>query len=105
MYNMLNVQLAKRRGVKKEKLFETMGRTELAANLFRITQTEEKIRTQNIQGQQALENAHFNVGRAVRDLVIKNTKKAPENLPQTEPLADAKKSIKNEFKEIKKIDK
>lgn len=47
MYNMLNVQLARRRGVDKTKLFDTMGRTELAANLFRITQTEERIRSRN----------------------------------------------------------
>src|SRR5690606_4661556 len=41
LYNMHNWQLAKRRNIDKSKLFEHMGRTELAANLFRITMTEE----------------------------------------------------------------
>lgn len=92
MYNMFNVTLANRRGVEKEKLFETMGRTELAANLFRMTQTEERIKTQHIKGQQLLEDTHFQVGREVREMVYRNTGRNPEDLPQEKRLPDVKKS-------------
>ena len=105
MYNMMNVQLARRRGVDKSKLFETMGRTELAANLFRITQTEERIKSQSIQGQTALEGTHFEVGREVREIIIKNMGKKPEQLPQERQLPEVKKALKSEFREMKKIDK
>jgi len=105
MYNMQNWQLAKQRNVDKEKLFEYMGRAELAANLFRITMTEEKIKNENITGQFRLEEAHKTVGREVRNLVIQNTGKTPEKLEQAKELPEAKKGLKQEFKEIKKIDK
>jgi DNA-damage-inducible protein D len=78
MYNMMNYQLANKRNTDSSKLLETMGRTELAANLFRITQTEERIKSKNIAGQKALEQAHRDVGREVRKIVIENTGKAPE---------------------------
>lgn len=105
MYNMFNTQLAKRRGVDKNKLFETMGRTELAANLFRITQTEERIKSQHVHGQRSLEQTHHDVGREVRDIIIKNTGRTPESLPQEQQIPDVKKTLKSEFKEMKKIDK
>lgn len=105
MYNMLNVQLANRRGVDKKKLFDTMGRTELAANLFRITQTEEKIKSKNIKGQSNLERTHFDVGREVRKIIQKNSGCNPEALPQEQRLPQVKKVLKSEFREMKKIDK
>lgn len=105
MYNMINTDLAKKRGCDKKKLFETMGRAELAANLFRITQTEERIKTQNVRGQGGLEKTHYEVGREVRRIVTKNTGKAPEDLPQKTNIPDVKKTLKSEFREMKKIDK
>ena len=105
MYNMMNFQLANKRGCDSSKLLETMGRTELAANLFRITQTEERIKSRNIHGQQALEHTHYNVGREVRNMVIDNTGKGPEHLPQEKKIPDLKKELTTSFKEMKKIDK
>lgn len=105
MYNMMNVQLAKKRNCDKDKLFETMGRTELAANLFRITQTEERIKSKNVHGQIKLEQTHIDVGREVRNIIIKNTGRAPENMIQEKKLPDVIKELKSEFKEMKKIDK
>ena len=43
-----------------------MGKEELAANLFRVTQTEAKMRNESIQGQKNAENAAFEVGKKVR---------------------------------------
>ena len=105
MYNMLNVQLAHKRGVDKTKLFETMGRTELAANLFRITQTEERIKSQHIKGQEYLEQTHFSVGREVRSIIERNAGRSPEDLPQEKMIPEVKKTLKSEFLEMKKIDK
>lgn len=105
MYNMYNWQLAKKRGLDKSKLIDNMGRTELAANLFRITQTEEYIKNHEITGQTKLENAHKYVGSEVRKLVVKNTGKNPEELPQERQLPDVKKDLKKGYKEMQKIDK
>jgi len=90
---MFNTALADRRAVNKTKLYETMGRTELAANLFRITQTEERIKNQNIQGQNKLQDAHFEVGREVRNMIIKNVGTEPENLPQEKRLRKLKRNF------------
>jgi len=105
MYNMMNFDLAKKRGIDKDKMFESMGRTELAANLFRITQTEERIKSKKIRGQQALEHTHYSVGREVRNMVIENTGKAPEALKQEKQIPDVRKELKQGLKEMKKIDK
>ena len=72
-------ELEKRRNIKKGKLMDNMGRTELAANLFRITQTEEKIKRKNIKGQNNLEQTHHQVGKVVRNLVKENVGKNPED--------------------------
>ena len=105
MYNMFNTDLAKKRKISKDNLFETMGRTELAANLFRMTQTEERIKSHKIKGQQGLEQTHFDVGREVRNLVIKNTGKNPEALPQEKELPVVRKELKHGFREMNKLDK
>jgi len=81
-----------------------MGRTELAANLFRITQTEERIKSKKIKGQSHLEQTHFDVGREVRDMVTKNTGKNPEALPQEKELPIVRKELKHSFKEMNKLD-
>ena len=94
MYNMHSWQLANKRRVKSTKLMDYMGRTELAANLFRVTQAEERIKNRNIKGQYNLEQTHRNVGKEVRDIVIKNVGKSPENLEQEKQLPDVKKRIK-----------
>lgn len=105
MYNMANIQLAKRRGVDTSKLYDTMGRAELAANLFRVTQTEARIRANGIKGQTAAEMAHQAVGHEVRRMVVENTMRTPEELPQEQPLPEARKALKQEYRDMKRIDK
>ena len=82
MYNMSDEQLANQRGVDQDQIFESMGRTELAANLFRITQTEERIKSQQIQEQQELEQTYLDIGREVRSIIERNTGRTPEQLTQ-----------------------
>ncbi|MDP8221261.1 MAG: hypothetical protein P9X26_07935 [Candidatus Stygibacter frigidus] len=105
LYNMFNYQLANRRGIKKEKLYDYMGRTELAANLFRVVMTEEKIKNMKIVGQDNLERAHFQVGKEIREQVKKNVGKNPEDLPKARRLPEIKKELKTGYKKMIKEDK
>lgn len=77
MYNMRAGQLAQKRNIDPKQLLEYMSRTELAANLFRITQTEERIKNFGINGQNNLEHTHRKVGAEVRQIVQQNTGKKP----------------------------
>jgi DNA-damage-inducible protein D len=105
MYNMPSWKLEKKRGVKKGTLMEFMGRTELAANLFRVTQTEERIKNSGIKGQSNLEQTHYAVGKEVRNIVEKNVGRSPENLIQEEQLSVLKKSLKRGHKQMLSEDK
>lgn len=105
LYNMQAWQLKGRRGLdKKANLADHMGRTELAADLFRVTQTEERIRNKGIRGQAALEQTHRDVGREVREIVKRNTGNAPENLPQEKQLPEVKKQLKKGYTKMVKAD-
>ncbi|MGI5892484.1 MAG: hypothetical protein ACOX7H_07155 [Bacillota bacterium] len=84
---------------KNEDILDHMGPTELAANYFRITQTEEKLHKENIQGESKANYTHFNVGKTVRKTMIEISGTAPEDLPKPE------KSIKQLEKEQKKLHK
>lgn len=71
-----------RKGLKKsQQILDHMGSTELAANLFRATQTEEKLRRENIQGTIAANETHFAVGRKVRQTIEELGGTMPEDLP------------------------
>ncbi len=70
------------KGLKKsQKILDHMGSTELAANLFRATQTEEKLRRDNIQGQYAANQTHYEVGAKVRQTIQELGGTMPEDLP------------------------
>lgn len=74
-----------RKGLKKsQKILDHMGSTELAANLFRATQTDEKLRRENIQGKQAAYETHYQVGKKVRQTIKELGGTMPEDLPTPE---------------------
>lgn len=74
-----------RKGLKKsQKILDHMGSTELAANLFRATQAEEKLRRDNIQGKNKANQTHFEVGRKVRQTIKELGGTMPEDLPVAE---------------------
>ena len=74
-----------RKGLKKsEKILDHMGSTELAANLFRATQTDEKLRRENIQGKENANQTHYAVGRKVRQTIKELGGTMPEDLPTPE---------------------
>ncbi len=66
---------------KNENILDHMGYEELAANLFRATQAEAKLRRENIQGKENANAAHFEVGKAVRDTIKGLGGTMPEDLP------------------------
>lgn len=79
-----------RKGLKKsQQILDHMGSTELAANLFRATQTEEKLRRENIKGKQKANDTHLEVGKKVRKTIAELEGTMPEDLP----VADSIKKI------------
>lgn len=65
-----------------QKILDHMGSTELAANLFRATQTEEKLRRDQVQGKGQANATHYSVGRKVRQTIAELGGTMPENLPK-----------------------
>lgn len=79
-----------------------MGSTELAANLFRSTQTEEKIRKEHIQGKANANNVHYEVGKEVRAAIERIGGTMPEELPPAEDIKKLERRVSSEEKKIEK---
>lgn len=78
-----------------------MGSDELIANLFRISQTEQKLKKDNIKGEQKANEVHFNIGRNIREVIAKNGGTMPENLPTPEKsLKELEKESRNSLQEF-----
>jgi DNA-damage-inducible protein D len=90
MYNMSITRLQEMRGIGNRSPLDFMGSTELAANLFRLTQTDERIRKKGVHGQQACAQEAHVVGREVRATMEKLSNTFPEKLPPTEDIKQAK---------------
>ena len=74
-----------RKGLKKsQKILDHMGSAELAANLFRATQTEEKLKRDNVRGKQRANQTHYEVGQKVRQTIKELGGTMPESLPTPE---------------------
>jgi DNA-damage-inducible protein D len=86
----------------KEHILDHMGSTELAANLFRATQTEEKLRRENVRDKDHANRIHNEVGRKVRKTIHELGGTMPENLPVAESIkkieSREKKRLKGEQK-------
>lgn len=96
--------LHKRRKLKKsEKILDHMGSTELAANLFRATQTEEKLRRENIRGKDNANKTHREVGAKVRQTIKELGGTMPEQLPVAENISKVERRIKKLNKNPKSI--
>jgi DNA-damage-inducible protein D len=88
----------------KQQLLDHMGSTELAANLFRATQTEEKLRRENVRNKDEANRIHSEVGRKVRKTIHELGGTMPENLPVAESIKKVesreKKRLKAEQKKL-----
>ena len=91
--------IAKRKGLRyREDILDNMVSDELAANLFRISQTDQKLKNDNINNKIDANNTHYKIGKNIRDVIIKNGSTLPENFPTP------KKSLKQIEKENKTLE-
>lgn len=98
--------IKKRKGLdNKEDLLDRAGRTELAANEFRITQAEDKLIRDGVNCEREAINTHHQVGQEVRNVIKKIGGTLPENLPPEEPIKKLTSVLRKklESKEIPKI--
>lgn len=97
-----NKEIHARKGLKKsQKILDHMGSTELAANLFRATQTEEKLRRDQVQGKSQANKTHFEVGRKVRQTIAELGSTMPENLPKPDTSIQQIQSAKKKLEKKK----
>ena len=98
LYNGENADdIAKRKGLRyREDILDNMGSDELIANLFRISQTEQKLKRDNIQAEKEANEAHYEVGSKIRKTIKELGGTMPEDLPTPE------KSLKQLEKENKR---
>jgi DNA-damage-inducible protein D len=100
LYNGLGAKdIHAKKGLKKsQNILDHMGSTELAANLFRATQTEEKLKRENIKGKQKANQTHFGVGKKVRQTIEELGGTMPEDLPSEESIKKIKSSKQKALK-------
>ena len=78
-----------------------MGSDELIANLFRISQTEQKLRKNNINSEIEANKTHYTIGKNIREVIAKNGGTMPEDLPT--PDKSLKQLEKENMKSLKKF--
>lgn len=107
MYNMDLNTLKKAKGLRdtSRSLLDFMGKRELAGNLFRITETEARLKSDDVRRQKPAETVAFTVGRKVREMMIENTGTRPELLRLEGDIKDVKKGLKKAHREFAKLDK
>ena len=95
--------IAKRKGLRyREDILDNMGSEELAANLFRITQTESKLKRENIHSENEANQSHYEVGKKVRNTIKSLSGTMPENLSKPDKsLKELEKEINNSPQELK----
>lgn len=98
LYGLTNKQTKERKGIGKDNLLDRAGATELAANLFRITQTDEllknKLNEGKVIGQNNADKNHFVVGGKVRKAIKDIGGTMPEELPAEEHIKEVEKRVK-----------
>lgn len=106
LYGGLGAQeIHERKGLKKsQKILDHMGSTELAANLFRATQTEDKLRRENIKGKNLANKTHYEVGKKVRQTIKELGGTMPEDLPVADSIKSVEAKQRKMLKEKKNSD-
>ena len=96
--------IAKRKGLRyREDILDNMGSDELIANLFRISQTEQKLKKDNIHGEKNADETHYEVGKKVRKAIADIGGTMPEDLPT--PSKSLKQLEKENIKSLKNANK
>jgi DNA-damage-inducible protein D len=95
LYGMHLADVEKKKNIKKGELLDRAGTTELAANLFRITQTDEKLNKDQVQGDYQASRVHNMVGGKVRQTIKDIGGVLPEDLPAEKHIREIQKEVKN----------
>lgn len=91
-----NRDIQKRKGLSiNQNILDHMGSTELAANLFRATQTEDKLRREGIKGKENANKIHHQVGAKVRKTIHELGGTMPEDLPTAESIKKLERKEQN----------
>ena len=94
--------IAKRKGLRyRENILDNMGSDELIANLFRISQTEQKLRKNKINSEIEANKTHYTIGKNIREVIAKNGGTMPEDLHT--PYKSLKQLEKENMKSLKKF--
>lgn len=105
LYGLMAEDIKKKKSLGKDDILDRAGATELAANLFRITQTDEQLQTKNIKGEEKANTTHFSVGREIRNTIEKIGGTMPENLPAQKHIKELEKEEKRQLKSEKMLKK
>ena len=105
LYEMPLAQVETKKNVPKGKLLDHMGSEELGANIFRITQTEAKLKRENIHGDIDSRKTHFDVGKKVRQTMGELGSEMPENLKSEKHIRELKREVRAIGKKQNKIHK
>ena len=94
--------ISKRKGLRyREDILDNMGSEELAANLFRITQTESRLKKDNIDSEKEANKTHYKIGKNIREVIAKNGGTMPEDLPTPKKsLKQLEKEKKNQLRDL-----
>ncbi|MDO9399109.1 MAG: DNA damage-inducible protein D [bacterium] len=103
LYGMSLIDIENKKEIKKGELLDRAGTTELAANLFRITQTDEKMKKENIKGDNYASSTHFMVGGKVRQTIKDIGGTLPENLLPEKHIKELKSAKRKFLKSGKKL--
>jgi DNA-damage-inducible protein D len=96
---LVSKDIHQKKGLKKsQKILDHMGSTELAANLFRATQTEDKLRRENIKDKRLANQTHFEVGKKVRQTIGELGGGMPEQLPTAESIKTIERKQRKKLK-------
>lgn len=105
LYGMRLLSIKSKKGLGKDNLLDRAGITELAANLFRVTQTDEKIKKDEIRGQYRADETHRHVGKKVRGAIKEIGGTMPEKLPPEPHIKKLEKKQKELLKSLPKTKK
>lgn len=103
LYTMSLSEIELKKGIGKGELLDRAGSEELGANLFRITQTEAKLKRENIKGNTEAERTHFDIGKKVRQTIKEIGGDMPENLKPQKHIKEIKKEVKYFNKKLLRI--
>jgi DNA-damage-inducible protein D len=98
LYGLVASDIKKKKAIGKDDILDRAGSTELAANLFRITQTDEQLHTKNINGEKIANATHFAVGREIRSTIQKIGGTMPEDLPAQKHIKEISREEQKQLK-------